>query len=162
MRQKNDTFNNRKLQTGAASIEFAIIFVLMFVLFYGLVSYAIPLMLGAAYQQLSAEAVRQAVATPNIYHYQASSQDPRIAAIKTHAELKATQVIADSWLPPAWANNCGDYAGSFLKISGDGSEWSACVSHNTPSTIMPALSLLGWKIPQLPDEIRGEAKLRIR
>ncbi|MFP2769693.1 TadE/TadG family type IV pilus assembly protein [Oceanisphaera sp. KMM 10153] len=162
MRQKNDTPNKRKLQDGAASIEFAIIFVLMFGLFYGLVSYAIPLMLGAAYQQLSAEAVRQAVATPNIYYYQASSEDPRVAAIKTNAELKATQVIVDSWIPPQWANNCSDYADSFLKISSDGSEWSACVSHNSPSTIMPELSLLGWKIPQLPDEIRGEAKLRIR
>ncbi|MBL1376610.1 TadE family protein [Zobellella iuensis] len=162
MRQKNDISNRKKTQTGAASIEFAFIFVLMFVLFYGLISYAIPLMLAAAYQQLSAEAVRQAVGTPNIYHYQADSEDPRIAAIKVNAEQKAMQVINDSWLPPGWANSCGDYSGGFLKVSGDGSEWSACVRHATPASIMPALSLLGWQIPQLPEEIRGEARLRIR
>ncbi|WP_375057290.1 TadE family protein [Zobellella sp. DQSA1] len=159
MRQKIDT--RRRSQIGAASIEFAIVFVLMFVLFYGLVGYTIPLMLGAAYQQLSAEAVRQAVSTPNIYHYHVGTEDPRITAIKTNAELKAARVIEDSWLPPGWANRCDGYADSFLKISDDG-EWSACVSHNKPSTIMPAISLLGWRIPQLPDEIRGEAKLRIR
>ncbi|MCT7655143.1 hypothetical protein MBH78_11540 [Oceanimonas sp. NS1] len=127
-----------------------------------MVSYTIPLMLGAAYQQLSAEALRQAVSSSDIYRYRAGAEDPDVAGVAMEAEKKAQEVIATSWLPPQWAHRCESYNEQLLKISGDGSQWSACIRHRQPASIMPSISLLGWKIPQLPDEIRGEASIRIR
>lgn len=147
---------------GAASIEMAIVFMLIFSLFYGIVSYAIPLILGAAYQQLSAEVLRKSVSTSDIYIYRAGTGKEDIDNILIKAETLAKKIIKDSWLPEKWAHRCDGYGDNVLSVSADGSEWKACVRHDKPTTIMPVISLLGFKIPQLPNEIKGEAILHIR
>ena len=147
---------------GAASIEMAIVFMLIFSLFYGIISYAIPLILGSVYQQLSAEVLRKSVNTSDIYLYRADSGDENIDDILEKAEALSRKIIADSWLPEKWAYRCEGYGDNVLAVSADGSEWKACVRHGQPSSIMPVISLLGFNLPQLPDEIKGEASLRIR
>ncbi|TDW61414.1 TadE family protein [Oceanimonas baumannii] len=152
---------HRKVK-GAASIEMAIVFMLIFSLFYGIISYAIPLILGAAYQQLSAEVLRKSVSTSDIYLYRADTADDKIDNILIEAETLSQKIIADSWLPEKWTYRCEGYGDNVLSVSADGSEWKACVRHAKPTAIMPVISLLGFEIPQLPDEIKGEASLRIR
>ncbi|MDL5592481.1 pilus assembly protein [Bacillus subtilis] len=60
---------SRKAQKGAVAIEFALVFVIFFAVFYGLVSYALPFVLMQTFNQATAEAVRRSVAvdptTPN-------------------------------------------------------------------------------------------------
>lgn len=141
-------------QRGAASLEFAFMFVIMFVLFYGLVGYTVPLILGAAYQQLSAEALHEAVRNPAIYMVTADNS----ASAAEHSEVR--RVVEESWLPEKWAKKCNGYADSYLKISGN--EWSVCIRNDKPDAILPTFSVFGWQVPPLPDEIKGEAKLRIR
>ncbi|GAA3540767.1 hypothetical protein GCM10022394_20710 [Zobellella aerophila] len=123
-------------------------------LFYGLVSYTMPLLLGAAYQQLSAEALHEAVRSPNIYLITADGA----ASAADHTGV--SRVIEESWLPEQWAKKCTGYADSYLKVSGG--VWSVCVRNDNPGAILPTFSVFGWQVPQLPDEIKGEAKLRIR
>ncbi|WP_019933224.1 TadE/TadG family type IV pilus assembly protein [Oceanimonas smirnovii] len=149
-------------QDGAASIEIAFVFILVFVLFYGIIGYAIPLILGAAYQQLSAEVLRNAVSTSDIYVYRAGTEEDDINNILLNAEALSQQIIASSWLPEKWVYHCHGYADRVLSVSADGSEWKACLRHAEPTAIMPVISLLGVTVPQLPDEIKGEASLRIR
>ncbi|WP_198650002.1 TadE/TadG family type IV pilus assembly protein [Zobellella maritima] len=152
--------NKRKLnrrmckQRGAASIEFAFMFVIMFLLFYGLVGYTVPLLLGAAYQQLSAEALHEAVRRPDIYMVTAENS----ASAANHTGV--SRVIEESWLPEKWAKKCAGYTDSYLKVSGN--EWSVCIRNDDPAAILPTFSVFGWQVPQLPDEIKGEARLRIR
>lgn len=138
-------------QEGAVSIEFVIVFVLFFMLFYGMVTLAFPLLLSATYEELSAEALREAITfhpyenTPNLEE-------------TVHGAVNA--VIDNSWLPSDWAQPCEsadslEEPKSFLKINGP--VWSVCIRHNNPSSILPKISLLGFDIVNLPAEIRGEA-----
>lgn len=137
-------------QRGAASIEFAFMFVLVFMVFYGMVGYFIPLLLSATYHELSAEALRQAVSL-------------QYASLE-HAELQhqAKRVIQDSWLPAVWAQPCPGYGeDTFLKIAGN--TWSTCIRHGNPSAILTpiTLPLLDLEWPPLPKEIRGETTIRL-
>lgn len=132
-----------KKQQGAASIEFVFIFIVFFMLFYGMVTLTFPLILSATYEELSAEGLREAITLRS----RQSDIDQIDAAVKA--------VIKDTWIPTQWVQFCDGYSNSFLKVSG--SVWSVCIGHNNPSSIIPEISLLGFDIVKLPDSIRGEA-----
>lgn len=134
-----------KRQEGAASIEFVIVFVLFFMLFYGMVTLAFPLLLSATYEELSAEALREAI-TFHPYEDTPNLEETVNSAVNA--------VIENSWLPSQWAQHCKE-SDSFIKINGP--VWSVCISHNDPSSILPKISLFGFDIVNLPAEIRGEA-----
>lgn len=132
-----------KKQQGAASIEFVFIFVVFFMLFYGMVTLAFPLILSATYEELSAEGLREAITM--------RSRQPDTKEIETAVNA----VVRNTWLPTQWVQVCAGYSGGFFKING--SEWSVCIGHNNPSSILPKIKLLGFDIVNLPDTIRGEA-----
>ena len=48
-------------QKGAAAIEFALVFVVFFAVFYGMLSYSLPLLLMQSFHQAAAEGVRRSV-----------------------------------------------------------------------------------------------------
>ncbi|MFA5496287.1 MAG: hypothetical protein WC247_16095 [Porticoccaceae bacterium] len=132
---------------GAAAIEFSLVFILLFVVFYGIAGYTVPLLLGISYEELAAEALREAVRVRHL----STDADPL-------AEVQA--IISDSWLPAAWAQPCADYPDGYLKIAGD--VWSLCLGHGNPESIIPPFTLFDWQVPRLPDEIRGEASIRLQ
>jgi hypothetical protein len=134
-----------KKQQGAASIEFVIVFIVFFMLFYGMVSLTFPLLLKATYEELSAEALREAV---TLHSFQADPQQTKNAASAVDA------VLENTWLPKKWINTCAGY-NSYLKISD--SVWSVCVGHNELPSILPKITIFGFDIVNLPDEISGEA-----
>ncbi len=136
-------------QRGAAAVEFSIAFIIFFLILYGLIGYSVPFLLAATYQELATEALRDAVLSPE-------TRSPTPEQIVLHRQ-RVEQSIRNSWLPPAWAQPCQGYDG-YLKT---GAVWSVCVRHDDPESIMPPFSIFGWKVPQLPDEIRGEAKIRL-
>src|SRR5690554_740761 len=109
-------------QQGAASIEFAFMFVLVFMVFYGMVGYFVPLLLAASYQEIAGEAVREAV----LHNYARGGETLR-------SDL-AADVVNDSWLPADWKQSCDGYTG-YLQESH--AELSACIRHAAPSTIIP-------------------------
>ncbi|MBK5413524.1 TadE/TadG family type IV pilus assembly protein [Pseudomonas sp. TH31] len=51
-----------KSQKGAVAIEFALVFVVFFAVFYGLVSYSLPLVLMQSFNEATSEALRRSVA----------------------------------------------------------------------------------------------------
>lgn len=141
MKQRTSTRTN---QQGAASIEFAFMFVLVFMLFYGMIGYFAPLLLAASYQEIAGEAAREAI----LHNY-----DDR--GIQWRSQL-ASDVVSSSWLPVAWANGCADYpSGQYYKETS--AVLSTCIRHAEPSSIIPQISLFGWRFPVLPAEIKGEA-----
>lgn len=131
-------------QQGAASIEFAFMFVLVFMLFYGMVGYFVPLLLAASYQEIASEAAREAV----LHNYDRGGDGRRL-------EL-AQAVVEDSWLPNGWKDTCVGYEG-YLRQST--AELSACIRHAAPASIIPQVALFGWRFPMLPQEIKGEATI---
>lgn len=149
-----------KKQQGAASIEFVFIFVVFFMLFYGMVTLAFPLILSATYEELSAEGLREAV-TLRSYKadaYTATDTDKdqkEINAAKINIDAAVEQVVKSTWLPSKWVQFCDGYSSSYLKVNG--SVWSVCIGHNNPSSILPKINLLGFDVISLPDTIRGEA-----
>lgn len=147
-----------RYQTGAASIEFAAIFVIFFMLFYAVIGYTLPLLLAAAYQEMAGEALREAIRHPELLLV--DPQDAEGTTFLTAQGERARQVIDDSWLPDAWTQHCNGYADSYLKVSA--SVWSVCLRHASPDQLLPSLDLLGWRVPQLPAEIKGEASILIR
>ena len=132
-----------KKQQGAASIEFVFIFVVFFMLFYGMVTLAFPLILSATYEELSAEGLREAITM--------RARQPDITKI----DAAVTTVINNTWLPTQWVQKCDGYSDSFFKANG--SVWSVCIGHNNPASILPKINLLGFDIVNLPDTIHGEA-----
>lgn len=138
--------NARTHQRGAVSIEFAFIFMLVMALFYGMVGYVVPLLMASSYQEVAADAAREAV----LLAFDHGAQELR--------QQVARDVVADSWLPADWTQPCSDYpSGQYLKESAD--RISACIRHSRPSEILPQVSLFGWRYPVLPAEIRGEATI---
>lgn len=51
-----------KSQKGAVAIEFALVFVIFFAVFYGLVSYSLPFVLMQSFNEATAEALRRSLA----------------------------------------------------------------------------------------------------
>lgn len=142
---------DRKHQQGAAAIEFAAVFVLFFVLFYAVVGYMLPLLLAATYEEVAADALREAVRHPDVL-----VATPQIQSAQRQKVREAIDLLK---LPPSWKSVCADRS-DYLTIVGN--LWSVCLRHPDPRSILPPISLLGIDVPQLPDEIRGEASLRIR
>ncbi|MNN16868.1 hypothetical protein D3C81_1300230 [compost metagenome] len=147
-----------RLQAGVVSIEFAVVFGIFFLLFYALIGYTLPLLLAATYQELSAEALREAIRHPDLLL--TDPDEPPGAVVIARQRERVSQVIGNSWLPAAWAQDCTNYPGGYLRVDGD--IWSVCLRHASPGTLLPSISLFGWRVPQLPPEIRGEASIRIR
>lgn len=132
-------------ERGAASIEFAVVFIIFFMLFYGLVSFAFPLMMRATYEELSAEALRTAV----MMRGQGADQ----ATI----EQTVTQVVQDSWLPVKWVQPCPG-AGSYLITD---SQWRVCIGYDAVHQILPQFSFFGRPLPPLPERLQGEAQIEL-
>jgi len=134
-----------KRQNGAAAIEFAAVFMIFFAVFYGLVSYTLPMLMLQSFNQASAEAVRRCVAL-----------DPNSASYTTDVQNLAHQVIGQQlqWMP------AGDAQVTL------GANKLLTVTINYPKTkltnVLPMLVLpLIGEVPRLPDRLRAEASLQL-
>ncbi|MDD2053175.1 pilus assembly protein [Pseudomonas putida] len=138
-------------QKGAAAIEFALVFIIFFAVFYGLVSYSLPLLLMQSFNAATAEAVRQSVALdPNTANYN--------TVIVTRAKAVLTQQLGA--LPSSVNFNVNTDA-SATYTSGK----LLTVRIDYPKTklaqIIPLLSLPGiGTVPNLPATLSAQASLQ--
>ncbi|ORC58261.1 pilus assembly protein TadE, partial [Pseudomonas floridensis] len=83
-------------QRGAAAIEFAAVFVIFFAVFYGVVSYSLPLLMVQSFNAAASEAVRRSVAlSPTAANYN--------QLIVTQAESVVMNQLA--WMPASLGFN---------------------------------------------------------
>ncbi|WP_437882603.1 TadE/TadG family type IV pilus assembly protein [Pseudomonas sp. LRF_L74] len=89
----NPIRSGRHSQRGAAAIEFALVFVMFFSLFYGAVSYSLPILLVQSLNEASAEAVRRVIAI-----------NPAVSNFSALATAETNTVVSQrmSWLPAAF------------------------------------------------------------
>jgi len=137
-------------QKGAVAIEFALVFIIFFAVFYGLVSYSLPLLLMQSFNQSTAEAVRRSVAL-----------DPGTAnfdtAVRTVATNELTRQLA--WIPAALNFNVATDA-SATYIGG-----VLTVTINYPTSklnqVLPFLVLPGiGSVPNLPATLTARSSLQ--
>lgn len=137
-------------QKGAVAIEFALVFVLFFAVFYGIVTYSLPLLLVQSFHQSTAEAVRRSVALdPNTPGYE--------TLVKTTATTELRRQTA--WIPTALNFNVdtdtrATYVGGVLKVE---------INYPTGKLqqVIPFLVLPGiGQVPNLPATLSARSSLQ--
>lgn len=137
-------------QKGAVAIEFALVFLIFFAVFYGIVTYSLPLLLMQSFTQSTAEAVRRSVALdPNTPGYD--------TAVKTVATTELSLQLA--WIPAALNFNIATdasatYVGGVLKVSIN-------YPTNKLQQVIPFLNLPGiGQVPNLPATLTASSSLQ--
>lgn len=141
----------QKKQRGAAGIEFGLVFILLFAVFYGAVSYFLPLLLMQSFNHASTEAVREVL----IY-------DPRMADYQTTITTEARRVVGDrlNWVP----SNLGFDPQQHVSVNYANGEIRVTISY--PSSLLfnvvPKLVLPGiGSVPSVPDQLAVESSFRL-
>lgn len=142
---------SRKSQKGAVAIEFALVFVIFFAVFYGLVSYSLPFVLMQSFHQATSEAVRRSVQVdPNIANYS--------TVVLSTANATLQQQL--SWLPAPLNlvfgvdTSATFSAGNLLTVSVDYP--SAKLNQVMPFLVLPGVGTL----PNLPTRLSASASLQ--
>lgn len=138
-------------QKGAAAIEFALVFVIFFAVFYALVSYCLPLLMMQSFNAAASEAVRRSVAL-----------SPSIANYNTLIISQAKGVLSQqlNWMPAALALDTAQYStvtytAGVLKVRID-------YPKENLNRVLPVLSLpVIGEIPRLPSHLSAEASLQL-
>ncbi|MCS3469851.1 Flp pilus assembly protein TadG [Pseudomonas sp. JUb42] len=139
-------------QKGAAAIEFAAVFIAFFAVFYGLVSYCLPLLMMQSFNAAASEAVRRSVAlSPSIPNYQT-------LIISQARSVLTTQL---NWLPTALAFNLTTDADVSYSPAG-----VLTVKINYPTSrinqVIPFLVLPGiGQVPNLPATLSAQASMQL-
>ncbi|WP_085695301.1 MULTISPECIES: TadE/TadG family type IV pilus assembly protein [unclassified Pseudomonas] len=140
----------RKSQKGAVAIEFALVFVIFFAVFYGLVSYSLPFVLMQSFNQATSEAVRRGVAV-----------DPATANYSTVLVNTANTTLQQqlAWVPPSFNLVIG------VDTSAVYSAGTLTVSVNYPTSklnqVLPFLVLPGvGTVPSLPANLTATSSLQ--
>lgn len=141
----------RRSQKGAVAIEFALVFIIFFAVFYGLVSYSLPLVMMQSFNQATAEAVRRSVAVdPNTPNYS--------TVVLNTANATLTQQL--SWIPPVFNLVVGVDTSSQYSATG-----LLTVRVDYPvsklNQVMPVLVLPGvGPVPSLPSHLTATSSLQ--
>ncbi|NVZ22470.1 TadE/TadG family type IV pilus assembly protein [Pseudomonas costantinii] len=136
-------------QKGTAAIEFIGVFVIFFAVFYGMVSYSLPLLLMQSFNQATAEAVRVSVGLdPTMQGYNAAVVNAANTAVASRL----------GWIPPAFNFNSSQISTTFVN-------GLLLVQINYPSTnlqnVMPFIVLPGiGSVPQLPVTLQAQSSLQ--
>ncbi len=139
-------------QKGAAAIEFALVFIIFFAVFYGVVAYSLPLLMVQSFNEASAEGVRQAVAVDPT-----TSGSSYIALVKSKAITGASNAL--QWLPTAL-----NFSSSYISADYTGAGQLLTVTIKYPSSnlnnVLPFLVLPGvGQVPSLPSTITVSSSL---
>lgn len=140
----------RTKQKGAAAIEFALVFVVFFAVFYGVVSYSLPLLLMQSFHHSTAEAVRRSVAL-----------DPTVSPSTYTADVqaRALTVLGEqlSWVPTGLMGSVQKtavYSAGVLTVT-------VSLPSSALSTVLPVLVLPGnIRVPNLPTTLTAQSSLQ--
>lgn len=143
---------------GAVAIEFALIFSLLFALFYGIVSYALPLLMLQTFNAAAADGARVAV---KVILNEEEGSCPQSYRDNVEADAEEEARARLTWLQPLMYKVSGEPVDA--TVDGD------CVLtvrvtypnylDNPPIPVL-TLPVIG-DIPRLPDTLASEAKVRL-
>ncbi|MFW9079436.1 TadE/TadG family type IV pilus assembly protein [Pseudomonas sp. P2757] len=137
-------------QKGAVAIEFALVFVIFFAVFYGIVSYSLPMLLMQAFTQSTSEAVRRSVALdPSTADY--------ATAVQTVARTELARRLA--WLPASLNFNATTdasvtYVGGLLTVRINYP--TSKLNQALPFLVLPGIGA----VPRLPANLTASSSLQ--
>ncbi|MCW2268337.1 TadE-like protein [compost metagenome] len=138
-------------QKGAAALEFVAVFVIFFAVFYGVVSYALPMLMLQSFNQASSEAVRRCVAL-----------DPTSKTYGADVDTLARQVLNQqlAWMPNSLGFEASDATVTLspthlLTVKID-------YARDKLTSVIPVLNLpVIGQVPRLPTSLKAEASLQL-
>lgn len=150
----------RKSQTGVAAIEFALLFVVFFSLFYAMVSYALVMLLQSAFVHAAEEGARAAIAVDRLAY--ANNQ----AYLSNGVEPRVRSVVGNAldWLPAKPKSKVLGAGNSQVQLTVNGSRLTVRVVYSgyANDPLMPILTLpLIGQIPQVPADLAGNAVIEL-
>ncbi|KPX44399.1 TadE/TadG family type IV pilus assembly protein [Pseudomonas syringae pv. tagetis] len=137
-------------QQGAAAIEFAAVFVVFFAVFYGVVSYSLPLLMMQSFNAAASEAVRRSVAL-----------SPTVTDYNTLLKSQAQSVVMNqlSWMPPALG-----FSASYTSVTYSAGVLTVTIQYPKArlTQVLPLLTLpVIGEIPRLPTNLTAQASLQL-
>jgi Flp pilus assembly protein TadG len=138
-------------QKGAAAIEFALVFGIFFAVFYGLITYSLPLLLMQSFNQAAAEAVRQAMAVDPVT---SGSAYPTLLTQRAK-DAAAAQL---SWIPTSF-----QFQPSFINATYSGTTLTVAISYPSANlnAVFPVLVVPGvGTVPNLPTNLTASSSLQ--
>lgn len=150
--------NTLEKQKGAAAIEAALLFVIFFVLFYGIVGYSLPIMMKEAFQHAAANGARSALAV------EPDSFDSTNDYIETGVTPRVRQVVGNTldWLPTSTKTTVLGESNqnvevSYVTATGVLTVTVSYIDYKS-SPLIPVLTFPAiGDVPNLPDDIAGTA-----
>lgn len=146
----------RHKQCGAAAIEFALLFILFFVVFYALVSYAFAMMLQESFQHAAEEGARAAIAVDSLAF--ASNADYQ-SAVETQAGTMVGNSLA--WLPNGVKDQVLGVGNANVQMGWAGANTltvTVIYAGYGANPVIPALTFPGiGQVPRLPADLVGYA-----
>lgn len=139
-------------QKGAVALEFVAVFVIFFAVFYGVVSYGLPMLMLQSFNQASSEAVRRCVAL-----------DPASATYTSDVKALASDVLGKqlAWMPASLNFQLASDTsvtltpGNLLTVKIDYAKAKL-------TSVLPVLNLpLIGEVPRLPTSLKAEASLQL-
>jgi Flp pilus assembly protein TadG len=147
-------------QQGAVAIEFVMLFLLFFGLFYAMVNYAIVMLMQSAFVHAAEEGARAAIAIDRLAYannqaYLGNGVDPRVRS-----------VVGDAlnWLPAKPKDKVLGAGNSQVQLTMNGSQLTVRVVYsgyaNDPLIPMLTLPIIG-QIPKVPTDLAGTAVIEL-
>ncbi|MGH8379725.1 TadE/TadG family type IV pilus assembly protein [Pseudomonas sp.] len=139
-------------QKGAAALEFVAVFVIFFAVFYGVVSYGLPMLMLQSFNQASSEAVRRCVAL-----------DPGSETYRSDVDKLAKDVLGEqlAWMPGSLDFQLASDASvtltpdNLLTVKIDYAKAKL-------TAVLPVLDLpVIGEVPRLPPSLKAEASLQL-
>ena len=141
-------------QRGAAAVEFAIVFVVFFSLFYAIVSYALAFMLMQGFSYAANEGARAAIAVDRF----AYDSDSEYLELGVKPRVQAIVSDALQWLPAKARAEAVGADGEKVTVAFEGSGVRVAISYPDylGNPLIPVLSLPGiGPVPKLPNDLTG-------
>lgn len=139
-------------EKGAVAIEFALVFTMFFAVFYGLLSYSLPMLMVQSFNQASSEAVRRCVAL-----------DPSSSTYATDVTNLARQVLQQqlAWLPGSlsfqYTSDATVTLTSGRLLTVDIHYDKSKITSVLPVLVLPVIG----EVPRLPTRLTAQASLQL-
>ncbi len=147
-------------QKGSVAVEFVMLFLLFFTLFYAMVNYAMVMLMQSAFVHAAEEGARAAIAVDRLAYanslaYLSNGVDPRVR-----------NVVGNSlnWLPAKPKTKVLGTGNSRIQLSMNGNQLTVRVvySYYASDPLMPMLTLpIIGQIPKVPTDLAGTAVIEL-
>lgn len=147
-------------QNGSVAIEFVMLFLLFFTLFYAMVNYAMVMLMQSAFVHAAEEGARAAIAVDRLAYansstYLSNGVDPRVRNVVGNSL---------SWLPAKPKNKVLGTGNSRIQLSMNGNQLTVRVVYSDYASdpLMPILTLpIFGQVPNVPTDLAGTAVIEL-